>query len=109
MRRLGTGAGFAGAKLSEVLPRSERSLATVRMTENIGCGDLEPEPASLARSCPRSFRPGRVAPFGQDDKLSRGARFDQDDGPCRVAPFDQDDGVVALRSEGLVKVRGLDL
>src|SRR6266446_1362589 len=33
MRRLGTGTGFAGAKLSEVLPRSERSLATVRMTQ----------------------------------------------------------------------------
>jgi hypothetical protein len=33
MRRLGTGTGFAFAKLSEVLPRSERSLATVRMTD----------------------------------------------------------------------------
>ena len=33
MRRLGTGTGFACAKLSEVLPRSERSLATVRMTD----------------------------------------------------------------------------
>jgi hypothetical protein len=33
MRRLGTGTGFAGAKLSEVMDRSERSLATVRMTE----------------------------------------------------------------------------
>ena len=33
MRRLGTGTGFAVAKLSEVLPRSERSLATVRMTD----------------------------------------------------------------------------
>ena len=33
MRRLGTSTGFAGAKLSEILPRSERSLATVRMTE----------------------------------------------------------------------------
>ena len=32
-RRLGTGTGFACAKLSEVLPRSERSLATVRMTD----------------------------------------------------------------------------
>ena len=36
MRRLGTGTGFAGAKLSEVLPRSERSLASVRMTEKLG-------------------------------------------------------------------------
>jgi hypothetical protein len=33
MRRLGTDTGFAGAKLSEVLPRSGRSLATVRMTD----------------------------------------------------------------------------
>ena len=33
MRRLGTGTGFAGAKLSEVVARSERSLATVRMTK----------------------------------------------------------------------------
>jgi hypothetical protein len=33
MRRFGTGTGFAGAKLSEVVARSERSLATVRMTE----------------------------------------------------------------------------
>ena len=33
MRRRGTGTGFAGAKLSEILPRSERSLAMVRMTE----------------------------------------------------------------------------
>ena len=33
MRRLGTGTGFAGAKLSEVVARSERSLASVRMTE----------------------------------------------------------------------------
>src|SRR4029077_5032265 len=33
MRRFGTGTGFACAKLSEVLPRSERSLASVRMTE----------------------------------------------------------------------------
>jgi hypothetical protein len=33
MRRLGTGTGFAFAKLSEVLPRSERSLASVRMTQ----------------------------------------------------------------------------
>jgi hypothetical protein len=40
MRRLGTGTGFAGAKLSEVLPRSERSLATVRMTERM-CDAVE--------------------------------------------------------------------
>ena len=33
MRRLGTGTGFAGAKLSEVVARSERSLAPVRMTD----------------------------------------------------------------------------
>ena len=33
MWRFGTGTGFADAKLSEVLPRSERSLATVRMTD----------------------------------------------------------------------------
>ena len=33
MRRLGTGTGFAYAKLSEVVARSERSLATVRMTD----------------------------------------------------------------------------
>ena len=45
MRRLGTGTGFANAKLSKVLPRSERSLATVRMTD-------------FSR-----------APFGQDDGL----------------------------------------
>jgi protein-L-isoaspartate O-methyltransferase len=32
MRRLGTGTGFAVAKLSEVVDRSERSLAAVRMT-----------------------------------------------------------------------------
>ena len=56
MRRFGTGTGFAGAKLSEVLSRSERSLATVRMTEK----DLEPVPASLSRSCPRSFRVASV-------------------------------------------------
>ena len=36
MLRLGTGTGFAGAKLSEVLPRSERSLASVRMTDFVG-------------------------------------------------------------------------
>jgi hypothetical protein len=30
MRRLGAGTGFAGAKPSEVVARSERSLATVR-------------------------------------------------------------------------------
>jgi hypothetical protein len=110
IRRLGTGAGFAFAKLSEVLPRSERLLTPVRMTDwasaarfgqhdkkkecvganagqpncdvSIGCpsgrtlgrgtialvaaswlsgpnhltGDEEPVPASMARSCPRSFR-----------------------------------------------------
>jgi len=33
MQRLGTGTGLACAKLSEVLLRSERSLATVRMTD----------------------------------------------------------------------------
>ena len=33
MRRLGTGTGFACAKLSEVVARSERSLASVRMTD----------------------------------------------------------------------------
>jgi len=33
MRRRGTGTGFACAKLSEVVARSERSLATVRMTD----------------------------------------------------------------------------
>src|ERR1700688_4937555 len=95
MRRFGTGTGFACAKLSEVLPRSERSLAAVRMTDFLdaeiwnryrlrlreavrgpsaqrafarcgqddgffGCGDLEPVPASLARSCPRSFRAASV-------------------------------------------------
>ena len=36
IRRLGTGTGFAFAKLSEVLPRSERSLAPVRMTDFVG-------------------------------------------------------------------------
>jgi hypothetical protein len=39
MRRLGTGAGFAFAKLSEVLPLRERSLASVRMTDFFGCGE----------------------------------------------------------------------
>jgi len=33
MRRLGTGTGFACAKLSEVLPSSRALLAQVRMTE----------------------------------------------------------------------------
>ena len=42
------------------------SLASVRMTD-FGCGDLEPVPASLARSCPRSFRSASFARFGQDD------------------------------------------
>ena len=36
MQRLGTGTGFACAKLSEVVARSERSLASVRMTERRG-------------------------------------------------------------------------
>src|ERR1700687_2455948 len=48
-------------------------LASVRMTR-VGRRDLEPVPASLARSCPRSFRSARVARFGQDDigSLSQG-------------------------------------
>jgi hypothetical protein len=33
MRRLGTGTGFACAKLSEVLPSSRALLAQVRMTD----------------------------------------------------------------------------
>jgi hypothetical protein len=33
MRRLGTGTGFAGAKLSEVLPLQRALLASVRMTD----------------------------------------------------------------------------
>jgi hypothetical protein len=48
MRRLGTGTGLACAKLSEVLPRSERSLATVRMTDLFGCGDWELMPVGEA-------------------------------------------------------------
>ena len=46
MRRFGTGTGFAGAKLSEVVARSERSLATVRMTDF----------AELSEVLPRSER-----------------------------------------------------
>ena len=81
MRRFGTGTGFAFAKLSEVLPRSERALASVRMTDwasfarlgqddgFFGCGDLEPVPASLARSCPRSLHCASFARFGLDDGL----------------------------------------
>jgi hypothetical protein len=33
MRRLGSGTGFAFAKLSEILPLRERSLASVKMTD----------------------------------------------------------------------------
>ena len=52
MRRLGTGTGFACAKLSEVLPSSRALLAQVRMTEKrFGTGT-----GFAARSCPRSFR-----------------------------------------------------
>src|SRR5208337_3685810 len=51
------------------------------------------EPASLGRSCPRSFRSARVARFGLDDGLGvRVARFGQDDGlGGRVARFGLDD------------------
>jgi len=55
MRRFGTGTGFAFAKLSEVLPRSERSLATVRMTDF----------AKLSRS----LHCASFARFGLDDGL----------------------------------------
>jgi len=56
MRRLGTGTGFAFAKLSEVLPRSERSLATVRMTEKrLGTGTGFAD-AKLSQVLPRSER-----------------------------------------------------
>jgi hypothetical protein len=44
-----------------------------------GSGDLEPVPASLARSCPRSFRSASFARFGQDDRVGVG-RFGRDDG-----------------------------
>ncbi len=37
--------------------------------ESGGCGDSKPVPASLARSCPRSFLPSRCS-GRQDDKLS---------------------------------------
>jgi len=81
-------------------PSAPRALlASVRMTEG-GCGNSEPVPASLARSCPRSFRFGRVAPFGQDDRYARVARFGQDDGvgagvaaePNPLTPFPYKEG-----------------
>src|SRR6202795_2128684 len=68
MRRLGTGTGFACAKLSEVLPRSERSLATVRMTEKDWMRRFGAGTGFAARRCPRSFRVASFARFGQDDK-----------------------------------------
>ena len=39
MRQLGTGTGFAGAKLSEVLSAPQALLASVRMTNRSGKGD----------------------------------------------------------------------
>jgi hypothetical protein len=59
-KRLGTGTGFACAKLSEVVARSERSLATVRMTDR----------RALMASV-RMIGSVSVARFGQDDKLAR--------------------------------------
>ena len=58
MRRLGTGTGFAGAKLSEVLPRSERSLASVTMTEGAvaSLGNLTSLPLPL-------WEGGTIAPL----------------------------------------------
>jgi hypothetical protein len=56
----------------------------------VGCGDSEPVPASLARSCPRSFRSASVARYGQDDGLPvlavRGAE------PNPLTPFPVKEG-----------------
>jgi hypothetical protein len=55
-----------------------------------------------ARSCPRSFRSGRVAPFGQDDRFGgRVARFSVTD--C-VARFGQDDGSASVANVAAVLV-----
>ena len=61
MRRLGTGTGFACAKLSEVVARSERSLASVRMTEKrLGTvvNDGEKRRERLVALRDQSFAPG---------------------------------------------------
>ena len=77
MRRLGTGTGFAVAKLSEVLPLQRALLASVRMTEKrfgTGTGFAF---AKLSEVLPRSERSlatvrmtdrASVARFGEDDK-----------------------------------------
>ena len=55
-----------------------------------------------ARSCPRSFHCGRVAPFGQDDRFGgRVARFSVTD--C-VARFGQDDGSASVANVAAVLV-----
>ena len=76
MRRLGTGTGFAVAKLSEVLPLRERSLASVRMTEKrFGTGTGFAGAKHVRGRC--GF--ASFARYGQDDGKARMAEILKDD------------------------------
>src|ERR1700675_1142842 len=69
MRRLGKNRyRLRFAKLSEVLPRSERSLALVRMTRELDAETWkEPVPASLREAVRGPSAKRAFARFGQDD------------------------------------------
>ena len=94
-----SGVGFHGLRLCVRVNSSPLNFCGKSGPQEIGCGDSEPGPASLARSCPRSFRSASVARFGQDDNqgdlepvpasLTRSCPRSFRSG--HVAPFGQDD------------------
>jgi hypothetical protein len=62
----------------------------------IGCGDSKPEPASLARGCPRSFLSASVtARFGQDDSNAI-ADLSREDGQCDLVEKIGEGGFIDL-------------
>jgi hypothetical protein len=79
-----------------------------RGPESGGCGDSEPVPASLARSCPRSFLPSCCSGRQHDRGYARVARFGQDQSHSLLDSFVVTKAM-AMRGWGIARRRGIFL